>query len=1095
VTIRRRWRIGLRLWIIVGCTLSLSACPALAQTPQAAARGAATDTGAAEAAAISTVVQQYYAALNQRDIETALHLWSDRSPELVDITRLLPQTLERTQPVWSEITSTLMSVSGDTARARVGYLVSYSYTGRPPSTPYPNRNVMTFIRDAAGWRIHGEKPETQDVAERLMAATDDAALEKIVREEGEAITLTTVRFLIGLAGHAFASQQHDAAIRGFERAVRFSETPVGPLTDMELKNDMAAMSLGQALGGLAQVHIYKPRPDLTRGIELLTRALTLHERVKNDGGMSDALQALGNAYYSLGDYARALDAYQRVLPIAEKMQDRDTIARTHQGIGNAQYLFGQFDRALAAYTAALDGFVAQGKLGSKTVDDQARALQGLGRVFAAVGDFDRGRVEFGRALALLEGNPGSQKTQQASVLIELGRMDFQQGILDGAKTLYTRALTVAETAGDPFTQGRALFSLGLVSVVQSAFDEAVQLYTRAATAFQGIPNADAVGQAWLARASARFEQRDHQRALEDFTLSLKTFEGTKNQEGLARAYLGLAMSHEQLNAPPQALEYAARAYEYAISSVTPDVQWQARHVTGGAWLRSGDRVKARQAFEEAIAMLEASRLDLAGGEESLAPTERAASYVALVEWHVANGAAADALIVADAEKRRLLEDLLRPFRFRLTRGLSVERQTDERRLLNRRVSLLKQIRRERENAAASSATGATAAAAGARVVALEKELTAVRTEAGEWQQAVARDLPSLVYQRGEAKFTSLDALAAALPADAAFIHFVVGDDRTSAIVATHPRAAGGDSAAGTDGGDEVANANRQAAPRLDLRAFTVDVTRQQLVEQVWRYTDGIAKKADTVMADGRALYELLLAPAADRIAGRTTLVIVPDDALWTLPFEALTRADGRYLIEDTAITLLPSASAWLSRPAPAVESALAEPPLTAIDTTGEVSDIVPLQTRLTFPIDDMPPLRPGTEPASAGGPLAATPGAAAAAADAQPPAPTASKTLAAWELFERDLTTHDLVLAGVVPKGERLRLDAGRLGPTGLYWAAQVAGARRVIFSRRSAPPAAPAAPAAPSIAASGLPHPHDWATWLVIGPPLTPFQPPQAQP
>ena len=176
----------------------------------------------------------------------------------------------------------------------------------------------------------------------------------MVREEGEAITLTTVRFLIGLAGHAFASQQHDRAIRGFERAVRFSETPVGPLTEMEQKNDMAAMSLGQALGGLAQTYIYKPQPDLPRGIELLTRALALHERVNNDGGRSDALQALGNAYYTVGDYTRALDAYQRVLPIAEKMQDRDAIARTHQGIGNAQYLFAQYDRALAAYTTALD---------------------------------------------------------------------------------------------------------------------------------------------------------------------------------------------------------------------------------------------------------------------------------------------------------------------------------------------------------------------------------------------------------------------------------------------------------------------------------------------------------------------------------------------------------------------------------------------------------------------------------------------------------------------------------------------------------------------------------------------------------------------
>ncbi len=212
-----------------------------------------------------------------------------------------------------------------------------------------------------------------------------------------------------------------------------------------------------------------------------------------------------------------------------------------------------------------------------------------------------------------------------------------------------------------------------------------------------------------------------------------------------------------------------------------------------------------------------------------------------------------------------------------------------------------------------------------------------------------------VYQRGEAKFTSLDPLAAALPPNAAFIHFVVGDDRTSVIVATHPRASSDGSSARTDGGDE--GTNRQAAPRLDVHAFTVALTRQQLAEQVWRYTDGIAKKADTVMADGRALYDLLLAPAADRIAGRTTLVIVPDDALWTLPFEALMPADGRYLIEDAAITLLPSAAAWLSRPEP---GDVAEPPLTAIAATGEVSDIVPFQTRLTFPSDDLPPLRPAS---------------------------------------------------------------------------------------------------------------------------------------
>ena len=80
------------------------------------------------------MVQAYYAALNQREVETALRLWSDRSPEIADISRRLPQMLERTRPTWVDVDATLLSVSGDTARARVRYTVSYSYPGQSPSS-------------------------------------------------------------------------------------------------------------------------------------------------------------------------------------------------------------------------------------------------------------------------------------------------------------------------------------------------------------------------------------------------------------------------------------------------------------------------------------------------------------------------------------------------------------------------------------------------------------------------------------------------------------------------------------------------------------------------------------------------------------------------------------------------------------------------------------------------------------------------------------------------------------------------------------------------------------------------------------------------
>ena len=45
-----------------------------------------------------------------------------------------------------------------------------------------------------------------------------------------------------------------------------------------------------------------------------------------------------------------------------------------------------------------------------------------------------------------------------------------------------------------------------------------------------------------------------------------------------------------------------------------------------------------------------------------------------------------------------------------------------------------------------------------------------------------------------------------------------------------------------------------------------------------------------------------------RLAGKTTVAIVPDDVLWDVPFQALKQPDGKYVIENSAIFYAPSLS-------------------------------------------------------------------------------------------------------------------------------------------------------------------------------------------
>jgi len=57
---------------------------------------------------------------------------------------------------------------------------------------------------------------------------------------------------------------------------------------------------------------------------------------------------------------------------------------------------------------------------------------------------------------------------------------------------------------------------------------------------------------------------------------------------------------------------------------------------------------------------------------------------------------------------------------------------------------------------------------------------------------------------------------------------------------------------------------------------------------------------------GRSLYDVLIDPAADALAGAGKLVVVADAPLDQLPFAALVRRDGKFLVEQFTLSIAPS---------------------------------------------------------------------------------------------------------------------------------------------------------------------------------------------
>lgn len=113
--------------------------------------------------------------------------------------------------------------------------------------------------------------------------------------------------------------------------------------------------------------------------------------------------------------------------------------------------------------------------------------------------------------------------------------------------------------------------------------------------------------------------------------------------------------------------------------------------------------------------------------------------------------------------------------------------------------------------------------------------------------------------------------------------------------------------------------------------------REELARQTEAFRLQLAGRDLGFRATASKLYELLLKPAEAQLRGKTNLVIVPDNTLWDLPFQALPNGSNRFLLEDAAVAYAPSLTVlremtkrrkgWAAESAPATLLALGNPTL------------------------------------------------------------------------------------------------------------------------------------------------------------------------
>lgn len=707
------------------------------------------------------------------------------------------------------------------------------------------------------------KPEAQSavtvLADKLAAAKNDDERRALLTAEKHLVTEALVRELIDQGNRLTAGGRYDEALVRHRLAQSIAEQ----------LNDRAGIAL--ALHRIGNVHFM--RGDYDPALEHYQRSLVLRQALDDRAGIAALLNNIGNIHHSQGNYTSAIEFRQKALALFESLGNKPGMAAALENIGNAHSLQGNYPAAREYYQKCL------------ALREEQRDRSGVANTLGNIGvlhlhqDNHRLALEyFQKSLTIREALGDRDGT--AVILNNIGKVHHAQGNYGVALDYYRKSLALSEALGNRHLIAGNFDSIAAAYDWQGDFKLAADYYRKSLPIHEAMNDREGMARALNGLGLSEQSLGNYARALDLLGKALALNEAIGDKRGMADRLLNIGETHRLQGSHAQALEAAERAANIAAQIEGWQLFQEARTLAGLAQLALDHPAEARRSFAEAIATIETMRADVAGVEQERQQffERRVLPYYGMVRLMAAQNQPFEALGFAERARARVLVEALQNGRVSITRAMTSQEQEQEQQLDNQIVALNTQISRENLRPQPDAV----------RLSDLKAQLQKARLEYEAFQTGLYAVHPELKVQRGEAQPPTLEQARTLLPdAQSALLEYVMTDERTYLFALTG-------NAAGTG---------------IELKLYPLEIRRRELSDRAARFRETLAKGSPGFRPMASELYDLLLKPAAAQLQGRTALVIVPDGALWELPFQALQPAPDRYLLEDCAIAYAPSLTA------------------------------------------------------------------------------------------------------------------------------------------------------------------------------------------
>lgn len=596
--------------------------------------------------------------------------------------------------------------------------------------------------------------------------------------------------------------------------------------------------------------------NFPRAKERIDESLRLHRELGDRVAIVRVLRGLGMIESMQSRQEEARRFFDESIRLAEETGDVDTIPGVINNIAITHRRQGRFREAESLFARAFEL--------ARRVDDLetvANAQGNLAIVLAQQGQLTEALMAHDQALALLERH--GRADNRARALSNIGELYRLLGDFEQAKQHFERAKALSEQSR--FSPSTALTLHGMASVKRDEgdFAGALETFHRGLALAEQIGDERTVGMMLHGIGLTNFLAGDRATARTTFDRVAAIAEKQGDRELLAIALGMLAELSDDAN---EALTLVQRSVVLSVEMDLPERRWNSLNGLSRALRRLGRSAEAKEALEQSIAIVEEQRRAVPGDaiSQQLAFELMVRPYHEMVGLLIEDGDFAGAFDYAERAKARALLDVLRYGRPDIADVLTESERAKEEELA---AQLAERNRSYREALVAGRGTAEQAA-----------KVHEARLQYDAFMNTLYGAHPQLRIEAGEITPVRAGEVAELLRDGAAdvILEYVVTMERTYVFVMR-------------DG---------------ELRARTIEMTRDALQKEVRRFRELLANRDITYAAPSRALFDRLL--RAEDLRGAKTIAIVADGPLWELPFQALQKKNGAFLLDHHAIYYAPS---------------------------------------------------------------------------------------------------------------------------------------------------------------------------------------------